>query len=127
MPEDKLLSEIAKCAYCGESMSTNPHPDAGKPSRLLEVGTVNICIPCLVLNRHTWAERAMKAENELAKIREVDELRIRDAIIEYSVSINQSYSNVWGLTQAILKAIGGGDGVDKLIRKLINKEIPPSL
>lgn len=54
-----------ECAFCGSEMSKNPHPDAGKPDKFLEVGTVNICIPCLVLNRHRWAERAMKAEGEL--------------------------------------------------------------
>ena len=51
-------------------MSRNPHPNAGKPPDYLEVGTIYECIPCLVLNRHKWAGRAMKAEAELAKLSE---------------------------------------------------------
>jgi len=54
-----------KCGKCGGEMSPNPHPQAGKPPYYLEVGTIYECIPCLVLNRHRWAERAMKAESAL--------------------------------------------------------------
>jgi len=50
------------CASCGGVMSKNPHPLAGKPNTLLEVGSQFVCIPCTVKSRHQWAERAMKAE-----------------------------------------------------------------
>lgn len=54
---------------CGLEMSLNPHPDAGKSNRMLEVGTVWVCIPCTVKSRHGWSTRAMKAENELADLK----------------------------------------------------------
>lgn len=40
------------CVTCGLPMARNPHPDAGKPARLLEVGAVWVCVPCTVLGRH---------------------------------------------------------------------------
>ena len=55
----------AKCGFCGGNMSENPHPDAGKPSNYLEVGTESVCIPCTCKGMHQWAERAMKAEGQL--------------------------------------------------------------
>jgi hypothetical protein len=54
-----------KCAFCGGVMSKNPHPNAGKPATILEVGAAFECIPCLVKSRHQWAERALKAETSL--------------------------------------------------------------
>ena len=36
-----------------------------------------------------------------------DKELVRDTIIEYSASIEQSFSNVWGLTQAIHKILTG--------------------
>ncbi len=59
--EDRLIL----CAKCGLPMSQNPHPRAGKPPDYLEIGTMYECIPCLVGNRHRWAERAMKAESAI--------------------------------------------------------------
>lgn len=56
------------CHKCGLPRSDNPHPEAGKPPIYLEVGCPKECIPCLVLSRHQWAQRAMKAENELKDI-----------------------------------------------------------
>ncbi|MDH1341893.1 hypothetical protein [Ectopseudomonas oleovorans] len=50
---------------CGLPRSENPHPDAGKPGRYLEVGTQHECIPCTVKSRHEWAQRATKAESQL--------------------------------------------------------------
>lgn len=49
---------------CGLPQSENPHPDAGVPSRMLEVGTTYECIPCTVKSRHQWATRARAAEKE---------------------------------------------------------------
>ncbi len=63
---------IGVCGTCGGQMSLNPHPNAGKPGvapDYVEIGTVNVCIPCTCKSRHTWAERAMKAEGELAEAR----------------------------------------------------------
>lgn len=47
------------CHKCGLPLSTNPHPEAGKPSHYLQVGCQKECIPCLVLSRHNWAQQAM--------------------------------------------------------------------
>ena len=49
-------------------MSANPHPLAGKPPHYLEVGTVDVCIPCTVKSRHEWADRAMTAEGRLGTL-----------------------------------------------------------
>lgn len=37
---------VIACPNCGLPMLTNPHPDAGKPDRLNEVGAVLCCLPC---------------------------------------------------------------------------------
>lgn len=50
---------------CGLPRLANPHPDAGKPGRYLEVGTQHECIPCTVKSRHEWAQRATNAESQL--------------------------------------------------------------
>jgi len=62
-------SDVPLCDKCGLPQSKNPHADAGKYERYLEVGTPWACVPCLTLNRHTWSQRAMKAEGELATVR----------------------------------------------------------
>jgi hypothetical protein len=62
------------CHKCGLPMSANPHPEAGRPSHYLKVGVPKECIPCLVLSRHQWAARAMKAENELKDIEDITDL-----------------------------------------------------
>jgi len=59
------------CWRCGNSLVRNPHPDAGKPSSLLEVGATVVCIPCLVSDRHHWAGRAQAAEAKLDAVREI--------------------------------------------------------
>ncbi len=58
---------IPTCGICGGAMSHNPHPNAGKPPDYVEIGTRGVCIPCTCKSRHKWAERATKAETELAK------------------------------------------------------------
>jgi len=37
---------MIECGFCGGQMSKNPHPDAGKPEKLLEAGAEYVCIPC---------------------------------------------------------------------------------
>lgn len=63
MTDERL--KPGNCHKCGLPLSDNPHPEAGKPPRYLEVGCPKECIPCLTLSRHQWAARAMKAENEV--------------------------------------------------------------
>ncbi|HWT01165.1 MAG TPA: hypothetical protein VN256_13030 [Pyrinomonadaceae bacterium] len=64
--EKARASDVPVCSFCGEPKSKNPHPNAGKPDAICHVGTVWECIPCLTLNRHTWARRAWKAEARLS-------------------------------------------------------------
>jgi len=54
--------------FCGLPQTKNPHPDAGKPESMLEVGTVYNCIPCLNKSRRAWSKRANKAKNEIADL-----------------------------------------------------------
>lgn len=63
-------SDVPVCHRCGWPKSRNPHPEAGKPHVLTEVGTVWECIPCLVLNRHIWARRCWAAEKRVSKMTE---------------------------------------------------------
>jgi len=75
--------EIPVCGLCGGPMTRNPHPDAGKPSTLLEVGTMWVCIPCLYRTRHIATQRAdavdalaRSASHLASMIPPMDELRI---------------------------------------------------
>lgn len=56
----------APLCFCGLPMAKNPHPDAGKPGQLLEVGAVYVCIPCLSKANHGHAKsaNALRAEVE---------------------------------------------------------------
>lgn len=63
------------CHKCGCPRVDNPHPDAGKPGRYLEVGCTQECLPCTVLSRHQWHQRAMKAEQELRELKEELEVK----------------------------------------------------
>ena len=56
-----------KC-FCGLPTTKNPHPDAGIPSRIMEVGAVYECVSCLNKSRHEWSARALKAERELRQL-----------------------------------------------------------
>lgn len=56
---------------CGLPQTPNPHPDAGVPSRILEVGTTYECIPCTVKSRHSWATKARELEKECARLAEL--------------------------------------------------------
>ncbi|MFJ3316156.1 hypothetical protein ACIPLR_12410 [Herbaspirillum huttiense] len=66
--ESPAMAQPVACHRCGLPMSENPHPDAGKPDRLLELNTRNVCIPCLTLNRHQWSQRAIKAEQDTKRL-----------------------------------------------------------
>lgn len=66
MPEFKP----GHCHKCGMPLLDNPHPEAGKPEHVLEVGCQKECLPCTVLSRHTWAGRAQKAESELREAKQ---------------------------------------------------------
>ena len=89
-----------ECPFCGGAMSKNPHPNAGKYAVFLEVGTAVICIPCTVKSRHQWAERAMKAEGELASRDNQVKAQEREAIIKWveakylnnGMGLSKSYS-----------------------------------
>lgn len=59
-PETPVLT-VHVC-QCGLPMSRNPHPDAGRVDRYLDVGAVWVCIPCTVRTRHAWAGRAQQAQ-----------------------------------------------------------------
>lgn len=67
MSPEHICPEPPICR-CGGSMSRNPHPDAGRPFTLCEVGAVWVCIPCGAKALHAWCERALKAEKKLETI-----------------------------------------------------------
>jgi hypothetical protein len=53
---------------CGCKLSFNPHPDAGVPTMLAQVGSVWECIPCAARARSRWCERALAAELKISKL-----------------------------------------------------------
>lgn len=77
MTDDRL--KPGHCHKCGLPMSDNPHPEAGKPGHYLDVGCPRECIPCVVKSRHQWADRAMKAENELRDLQAARATQIKDS------------------------------------------------
>ena len=48
-------------------MSKNPHPDAGKPGKHVEVGAIYECIPCNRKALHGWSVRATQAESKVSR------------------------------------------------------------
>lgn len=69
---------------CGLPMARNPHPDAGKPDVLLNVGATYVCIPCTVRTRHGWANQARERRLELEQLQARHELsigRLRDTVV----------------------------------------------
>lgn len=58
--QPRLHPTAPVCYDCGRPRTFNRHPDAGKPDRCIEVNTKWVCIPCLTLNRHRLAQRAMR-------------------------------------------------------------------
>ena len=63
---DVLTVPSPLCGLCGGRMSKNPHLDAGKPGHILDAGLEWECIPCLARTRHRWADRALRAEGDIA-------------------------------------------------------------
>lgn len=116
-----------ECGMCGGKMSENPHPDAGKPPNYLEVGTVDVCIPCTVKSRHKWAERAMKTEEQLALYRKPSP-ELREKMGPKLTSILSAYKK-WILN------IDGGQGTrcdsqdafDQILALIVPKDKPPLL
>lgn len=81
------------CHKCGLPHVTNPHPDAGKSPMYLEVGCPTECLPCTVLSRHQWAQRAMTAESELCRER---------ARLDWLISTGQIFALVQGRDTQIM-------------------------
>lgn len=65
MTDELKPQEGAPICKCELDMSENPHPDAGKPFTLCEVGAVWVCIPCQSATLHKWCGRALDAEKKL--------------------------------------------------------------
>lgn len=59
------IKRVGPPHFCGLPMSLNPHAEAGKPGRFLEVGAHRECIPCLVSSRHGWAKTAGELQQRL--------------------------------------------------------------
>ena len=80
-----MAQENKICGLCSQPyMVKNPHPDAGKPERYLEIGAVWECVPCGKKALHGWAKRALKAENQLEEVTaERDRLRTMVAKQKY--------------------------------------------
>lgn len=51
---------------CGLVMTPNPHPDAGLPSKVNDVGATYVCIPCTARALAGWGRRARLAEHDAA-------------------------------------------------------------
>jgi hypothetical protein len=66
---DAMRQTPGNCHKCGLPLSENPHPEAGKPPRYLEVGCPKECIPCMTLSRHNWATQAMKDARDADRYR----------------------------------------------------------
>lgn len=82
--EASEVGDMPACR-CGTLLSRNPHPDAGEPSTVCEVGAVWECIPCQSLTLHKWSIRALDAEAELARAR-------KDALEEAAKRCDTLYS-----------------------------------
>lgn len=63
--ELEAIKRVGPPHFCGLPMSLNPHAEAGKPGRFLEVGAHRECIPCLVSSRHGWAKTAGDLQQRL--------------------------------------------------------------
>ncbi len=61
-------SKALECTFCGGPLSKNPHPDAGKPSRMLEVGYEWQCIPCTVRTRNNLSIKVRDLSSVLAAL-----------------------------------------------------------
>lgn len=74
------------CHKCGLPKVNNPHPDAGKPDRYLDVGCPTECLPCTVGSRHACAQQAMTDRKDAERYQflrnELHTAHIRDALRE---------------------------------------------
>ena len=62
--------ELRQCGLCYQfTLTRNPHSEAGKPERLLEVGAEWECIPCNVKSRHGWTEKYHKAQAVIEELK----------------------------------------------------------
>ena len=110
---EPALAQREECGLCGGPMSRNPHPDAGKPGALLEVGAVWVCVPCTVRSRHGWSERYNEASAALAQ-RDAEQRAERDAVHADLV--------------AILAALGIGDHARPYSsHDVVQREILPAI
>lgn len=64
---DTHLPEVRRCGVHDIPLVENPHPDAGIPTRLAEVGAMWECVACLSYTRHRWSQRALAAEKGIAE------------------------------------------------------------
>lgn len=62
------VDEAPECR-CGLVMTRNPHPKAGDPALLCQVGATYECIPCTAQALHNWSTRALAAERERDDLR----------------------------------------------------------
>ena len=69
--EQITADTVPGCQFCHTPMSRNPHPDAGTPSQLTQVGYVWECVPCLVRTRFEASRRANEAEADVERLRDV--------------------------------------------------------
>lgn len=84
------------CAKCGSEMALNPHPRAGKADYMLEVGTMYVCIPCLVKSRHQWVERASRAEGQIENTRQSTLREVADWLEQECTEHPQFGVNIMG-------------------------------
>ena len=64
----KEMRERQECGICGQqTLTRNPHPDAGKPEHLLTVGATWECIPCNRRALHTAAEQGQEYRRKLTE------------------------------------------------------------
>ncbi len=61
------MKDEIKCVFCNGEMSKNPHPEAGKASHYLEVGTMYVCIPCTVNANQERIKKISQLKGEVAE------------------------------------------------------------
>ena len=98
--QGQQVETTARC-FCGGPYSKNPHEDAGKPTRVLEVGAVYECIPCLTKSRHEWSKRATATESELSALKAqqskpstVTRDQIRDVFMRNGFTVKENQTDL---------------------------------
>ncbi len=69
-----------ECEICGGHLSKNPHPDAGKPEHLLEIGAQYECLPCLYGRSRRRFREIASLRQQIVKLEKI--IRDRDDRIE---------------------------------------------